>query len=151
MSIDLAKAGPSGCRGDDLGDPAAGEGAMRSLAPPEYRPARRACGPAVAQIRSHRFTDVRRQRETLGTVCFAADDDLAGPPLHIVVPKLGDFARSYAETDQHGQDRVITATVGSTAVTRRQKMPDLVRLQPLGQPNQTPAGDPRPTHNPHPA
>src|SRR4051795_2035829 len=80
MSIDLAKAGPSGCRGDDLGDPAAGEGAMRSLDPHEYRPARRACGPAVAQIRSHRFTDVRRQRETLGTVCFAADDDLAGPP-----------------------------------------------------------------------
>ena len=114
---------------------------MRSLDPYEYRSAMSARRPTAMQVRSDRFTDVRGQRETFGTICFTTHNDLAGSPIDIVERKLGDFGRPQAETDQHGQDREVAAAVLSVAVTGRLKAPDLVRIQSLGQSSQSPTGD----------
>ena len=97
--------------------------------------------PAAVQVRSHRFTDVRGQWQTFGTVRFTTHEDFAGSPIDIVEHKLSDFARPQAEPDQHGQDREIAAAVVSVAIAGCQKAVDLVRIQALGQPGQSPPGD----------
>jgi hypothetical protein len=131
MSVNLPKAGASSGGGHDLGHPAGTKRTMRSLGPYEYRPAMGARWTAAMQVRSHRFTDVRGQRQTFGTVRFTTHDDFAGSPIDIVEYKLGDFARPQAEPDQHGQDREVAAAVLGVAVAGCQKASDLVRIQAL--------------------
>jgi hypothetical protein len=143
MSIDLPKPGAPGGGSHHLGHPAGAESAMRRLDPYEYRPPVGRCRTAAVQVRSDRFTDVTGQRETFGTICFATHDDLAGSPIDVFECKLGDLGRPQAETDQHGQDRKVATAILGAAVAGRQQAPDLVRLQSLGQSNQSPTGDRR--------
>ncbi len=89
---------------------------MRRLDPHEYRPSLGTRGTAVVQIRSHRSTNVCRQRQTLGTLSFTAHNNLAGTPVDIVEPKRGDFARSHAKTEQHCQDGDVPAAIPSAAI-----------------------------------
>jgi hypothetical protein len=89
---------------------------MRRLEPHQYRPPAGGRRTPAAQIRSDRFTDVRGQWQTFGTVCFAAHDDFTGSPIDIVARWLGDFARPQAETDQGGQDREVAAAIPDAAV-----------------------------------
>src|SRR5271165_1802233 len=116
MSIDLPKAGASTGSSHHLGHPAGTERAMRRLDPYEYRPPVGRCRTAAVQVRSDRFTDVRGQWQTFGTVRFATHDDLAGSPIDVVERKLGDFGRPQAETDQHGQDCEVAAAIAGAAV-----------------------------------
>jgi hypothetical protein len=141
--MDPPKASASSGSGHHLGYPAGAERAMRSLDPYEYRPPMGSCRTPAVQVSSDRFTDIPRQGEAFSTIGFTSDDDLASTPIDIVDRKLGDFGRPQAETDQHGQDRKVAAAVLSAAVAGRQQAPDVVRLQSLGQSNQSPTGDRR--------
>jgi hypothetical protein len=93
------------------------------------------------QVSSYHFTNVPGQWETLVTICFAMHHDLAGSPIDIVERKVGDFGRPQAEADQHGQDREVAAAIPRAAVAGCQKAPDLVGIQSLGQPGQSPTSD----------
>jgi len=143
MSVDPPQAGASSSGGHDLGHPAGAEGAMRRLDPHEHRPATGARRTTTLQVRSDRGTGIRGQWETFETICFATHDDLTGSPIDVVKRQSGDLTRPQAETDQHGQDREVATAVLRAAVAGRQKAPDLVGTQSLGQAGQLPAGDRR--------
>ncbi len=116
MSMNAPEAGALSGLSHNLGHPLGTEVAMRRLDPHEYRPSLGALGTAVVQIRSHRSANVCRQRQALGRLSFTAHNDLAGTPVDIVEPKRGDFASSHAETDRHGQDGDVAATIQSAAI-----------------------------------
>jgi hypothetical protein len=62
------------------------------------------------------LANVCRQRQTLGTLSFAAHHDLAGTPVDIVEPKRGDFARPQAKTNQNCQDGDVAAAIPSADI-----------------------------------
>jgi hypothetical protein len=84
---------------------------VRRLDPDEYRPALSTGRSATPQILGDRPADVGRQRDAFKSAALAAHNDLARPPIDVVEPKPGHFARSQTETDKHGQNGDIpTAT-----------------------------------------
>jgi hypothetical protein len=60
--------------------------------------------------------EIARRRQTLGTLSFTADNDLASTPVDIVELKPGDFAQSHAKTDQHRQNGDVAAAIPSSAI-----------------------------------
>jgi hypothetical protein len=52
---------------------------------------------AAPQVCCHRFSDIRRQWDSLCTVAFTVrNDDPASSPIHVIKLELGDFTRSQA-------------------------------------------------------
>jgi hypothetical protein len=69
----------------------------------EYRPALRASWTTAPQVCCHRFSDIRRQWDSLCTVAFTLrNDDLASSPVYVVELKLGDFTCPQTQTNKHG-------------------------------------------------
>ena len=60
--------------------------------------------------------EIARQRQTLGTLSFAAHNDLASTPVEIVELKRGDFGHSHAKTDQHWQNGDVAAAIPRSAM-----------------------------------
>jgi hypothetical protein len=44
------------------------------------------------KVQSQSFANVRKQRQVIHQLAFAADDDLAGPPANIVKFERDDFS-----------------------------------------------------------
>src|SRR5262249_56040817 len=95
MSTDAPEIGAQSGVSHNPGHPLGTEGAMGRLDPHEYCSSLSGCGTAVLQIRSHHSTDVRWQRQTLGTRSFTAHNNLAGAPVDIVEPKPTDLPRPH--------------------------------------------------------
>ena len=102
---------------------------MWSPDPDEDRPALTALGATVEQPGCHRFTDVGGKGQTLDTVALAAHDDLTCPPIDVVEFECGDLAGAQSETREGGQEGEITSTYVCAAVTGRQELPYLGRLE----------------------
>jgi hypothetical protein len=69
---------------------------------------------AAGQVGDQGFTNLRRQREPVLPASLAADDELAGPPVHVAQLQAGDFDRPQAQPrDQHHDREVADADVAA--------------------------------------
>jgi hypothetical protein len=110
------------CRAATTRSPLGIEGAMRR--PDPQGSSLSSCGTAVLQIRSHHSTDVRRQRQTLGTRSFTAHDDLAAAPVDTVEPKRSDFAQAILPpTSRFGARRRAASSLGPKSFAGSSRLP----------------------------
>lgn len=141
VGVDPAEPGAATGGGHDLQHASACEGIVGRPDSHKYCPALGGPGTAVAQIGRHRFADIGRQGKVFDAASFAPYENLTGPPIQVVKLELGDFPRPQAETNQHGQDREVAAAVRRIAAAGRQQALNLVAIQSLWQPSQSPTGD----------
>ena len=140
MSMDPPEAGALGGGRHHVAHAAGAERAMRSLDADKYRPPRALAGRPLCRYSSHRFTDVPWQRNTFDTICFATHDDFAGSPIDVVESSLAtSAARKPRRTSMVRIAKSRQPFRG--VVAGRQQAPDLVRIQSLGQPSQSPTSD----------
>lgn len=95
----------------------------------------------MAQIFCQSATDIWRKGQSLVTITLAAHAERAGAPVDIVEPEPGNFATPQAEPDQQGQDRQIANANDRAGIAGREKAPNLIGCEPLGQPGQSATQD----------
>jgi hypothetical protein len=124
-----------------LGDPAAGQPAVRRPHPQEHLPGSlERLRPAIGQVSGERFTRIGGQRQPFSTAALAAHGDLPGPPADVIQAQRGDLPGAQPEPGQQRQHREITAPGRGALVAAGQQRRHLPRPQRLGQPGQPPAG-----------
>jgi len=135
----LIAAQPDGGTGYDRPDRVRGQRRVRGSRLQEQAAAR-AARTAPPQVAGQHFADIGGQGQPLVPVGLAADQDLAGPPVHVADLQHGHLARAQSQPGQQDQDRIVTPASGGAAVTATQQAPDLALPDRRGQGRAAPAG-----------